>query len=109
MRLTAAQGRPVAQDNAELDTEELRLRRIQEKNRRNQRKFRARQRVRPQNPPTTDHRPTSIPPNRSRSLEDIVTRHIGQEAQSLHCRSGMRSRRRWPTAAIGMACTVSQP
>jgi len=45
LALLGAQGRPVAQDAGELDTEELRLRRIQEKNRRNQRKFRARQRV----------------------------------------------------------------
>lgn len=43
----------MAQDATELDTEELRLRRIQEKNRRNQRKFRARQRVSlPTNPLT---------------------------------------------------------
>ncbi len=42
-----AQGRPVAGEATEMDTEELRLRRIQEKNRRNQRKFRARQRVSP--------------------------------------------------------------
>lgn len=41
------QGRPVAAgEMTEADAEEVRLRRIQEKNRRNQRKFRARQRVR---------------------------------------------------------------
>ena len=43
-----AQGRAVAVgEMTEQEQEELRLRRIQEKNRRNQRKFRARQRVRP--------------------------------------------------------------
>ena len=41
------QGRPpAAGEMTEQEAEELRLRRIQEKNRRNQRKFRARQRVR---------------------------------------------------------------
>ena len=41
------QGRPVAAgEMTEADAEEVRLSRIQEKNRRNQRKFRARQRVR---------------------------------------------------------------
>ena len=41
------QGSPVAAiEMTEADAEEVRLRRIQENNRRNQRKFRARQRVR---------------------------------------------------------------
>ncbi len=61
--VVALQGRPVAQDAAELDTEELRLRRIQEKNRRNQRKFRARQRVRPKFPsPLPTHHPHHFSP-----------------------------------------------
>lgn len=79
MSVWGAQGRPVAGEATEMDTEELRLRRIQEKNRRNQRKFRARQRV---SPPTWSLACSPHPTLISSHTPAHIT------AQSDMCRSG---------------------